>query len=86
MLGHVPDHVEGTGAVNWAKTANVGRVLADFEDMRRACRKSLSEALWTEADVAVMRMLPPLRVERFELLSDDFLFCQSKLHEPSVIL
>lgn len=86
MLGNVPDMMPGNNSVNWVKTANVGRVIAEFEDMRRACRKSLQEATWSESDVAIMRMLPQLRLERFELITDDFLFTQSKLHEPSVIL
>lgn len=88
MLGNVPDHVAAVTStpINWSKTANVGRVLADFEDMRRACRRALLECVLSEADLAIMRVLPQMRVERFERLTDDFLFAQSKLNEPSVIL
>lgn len=86
LLSNVPDHIEGSALINWHKTANVGRVIAEFEEMQRGCRKALTESTLSDADLAIIRLLPQMRVERFELITDNFLYEQSKLHEPTVML
>ncbi len=64
----------------------VGKIVSDFESMQNDCRERLRALHWSDREQTIMRLLPSVNIERWQKITDDFLYDQSKFVEPSAIV